>query len=137
MKLKIVFILLTVLAFADSGFCGKRATDIQIDANFKNNELYIKIFNRVTKNRDKFIRRVDIAIDEKPVITKPFLFQSVGYFKDFTIDIEGLIEVKKIKISAYRHKGGILEKEFDIQTLFKEEIAEIMADKMEREAESP
>lgn len=129
MKLKIIFILLATLIFASPVFSQRRPTNIEIKPDFENNQLYIKVYNYVRRNKDKYVRKVDIEIDKRPIITESFYFQKVGYFKDFTIDVEDLIEVKNIIIKAYRDKGGALDKEFDVQALFKEEIAKIITAK--------
>lgn len=117
MKLKVVGILFLTFVIAYQAFPILRPRDIALDADFENNQLYIKIENFVSNPKKGYIWKVEIVVDQRPPIIENFFFQKRGYYKEFVVDLEDLENVSKVKIKSYRKGGGSLEREFDIQKL--------------------
>jgi hypothetical protein len=113
MKMAIVFLWLMGILFPHWAWA-HAPTGIDIKADFKTEQLHVKIRHPVSNPRNYYIKKVEIFVDEKAPIVRHFFFQK-GAYQAFTINIPGLAKVKKIKIKAYPIRGRFLEKEFDIQ----------------------
>lgn len=123
MKLKVVGILFLTFAIAYQAVPLK-PRDITIDADFENNQLYIKIENFVSNPNKNYIWKVEIVADQRPQIIKNFFFQKKGYYKKLVVDLEDLENVSKVKIKSYLRGGGSLERKFDIQKLKDEALSQ-------------
>ena len=122
MRLKVAGILFLTFAIAYQAF-PLRPRDITIDADFENNQLYIKIKNFVSNPRKNYIWKVEIVVDKRPPIIENFFFQKRGYYKELVVDLEDLEDVSKVKIKSYLTGGGSLERKFDIQRLKDEALS--------------
>ena len=116
MKLRLIFLFLMTFIIDFSVFT-YAPKDIGVEADFENNQLYVKIHNFVTIPHEYYIKRVEVKVDDRAPMVHYFFFQKRGYYKELTIDIPGLDKVNKVAIKAYVEQGGVLEKEFDIQKL--------------------
>jgi hypothetical protein len=105
-----------LVGFSLSVFC-ERPRDIMLEANFSRNELYIRIINPITSSHKYYIRKVEVAIDDQPPITRYFYFQKIGYDKSLTLAVEDLASKSQVRIKAYNEQGATVERTFNVQEL--------------------
>ncbi len=98
-----------------------RPIAIKIEPDFKNDKLTIRIIHPVTNPRKRYIKKVEVLIDDRKPLVYRFFFQ-IGDKKEFSISVPDLDKAEKLIIRAYCVKGGMREEEFNLKEFKDKEL---------------
>ncbi len=116
---KVLFLLFSYFVFCFSVYA-HRPLAINIEPDFKNSKLKIVIVHPVTNPHKRYIRKVEITVDEGDPIVRWFSFQ-IADKRVLTVDVPDLQEAEKVVIKAYCNRGGMREEEFNLSDFRKSE----------------
>ena len=115
MRAKVIFLLAAAIFLAQVVFA-QAPKDIEIYKDVAAKQIKIMVWYPMSSPRDKYIKKIEVIIDEQVPLAKSFNVQR-GPYQEMSVSLPDTDKVKVIKVIAYPKSGPSLEKNFDFENI--------------------